>query len=248
MALAPLNEEITTYPVSLMPHSLFSTETLSDLRAARADAEDNADLLRACDCADAAVKASDAGDRDSARQHFARMLPLTNDLRHLFAAFQFHFRAGHLDEAERFTLRRLELANPDSPDAARACTNLGLIQFTRKDLGKAEEWHRRALDLDRRLGNEEGIARDLGNLAMVPESRGELDEAQRLYHESLAIAERIGAKAIIATKLSNLGDIALLRGDREQTRSFWKRAIALFEETGQAKYRDEVTLRLNDLQ
>lgn len=231
----------------LLPHSLFSSDTIANLHAARADAGTDPNLLRACDLVDAAIAASDAGDRDSAGRLLAEAFTLTHDWRHLFAGFQFHFRAGHLDEAERFTLRRLELAASESPEAARACTNLGLVHFTRGDLDRAEQWHRRALAIDRQLNNEEGIARDLGNLAMVPESRGELDEATRLYHESLAIAERIGAKAIIATKLTNLGDIALLRGDREQTRSLWKRAIALFEDMGQAKYRDETAAKLAEL-
>lgn len=171
----------------------------------------------------------------------------TTDTRLLFLGFQFHFRLSEYDEAERLVRRRLEVAAPDSPEAARAYTNLGLIHHFRGDPVSAEAMMRRALDIDTRLGNEFGIARDLGNLALIPEARGDLDVAERLYQESLAIAERIGADAIIATKLSNLGEIAVARGQLDRARSLWLRAEAIFRALGAEKYRAQCERWLKDL-
>jgi tetratricopeptide (TPR) repeat protein len=229
--------------------SLFSSDTIEGLRQARADA----DIARsdegraACACAEAAVAAADAGRMEEAGQAFDALRTQTTDLRLLFLAFQFHFRRSEWDNAEWFVRRRLELAAPESTDASRAYTNLGLIQHFRGENDAAEASQRRALDIDGRLGNDEGVARDLGNLALIPESRGDFDLAAKLYQEALEIAERVGAKAIIATKLTNLGDIALARGKRDQARELWTRAVALFGELGQEKYRVEYIERLERL-
>src|SRR5262249_1556092 len=97
------------------------------------------------------------------------------DLGVLFLGYQFHFRIGELDAAETLAQRRLDLAAPESADAARALTNLGLIAQFRGDLDRAEELMGRAVEIDRRIGNLEGLARDIGNLALVPEARGDLE-------------------------------------------------------------------------
>jgi len=183
------------------------------------------------------------GRVEDARGLFARAVtPETMDLRVLFLAFQFHFRNGELDEAERLVRRRLEVAGPghDCEDTARAYTNLGLVLHHRGDLDGAEREMTRAVAISTRIGNARGIARDTGNLALVYESRGELERAEAMYRAALALAEEIGAEDIIATKAANLGDIARTLGRNDEARALWTRAVGLFEKTGSAKYRDEV--------
>jgi tetratricopeptide (TPR) repeat protein len=238
-------------------YSLFDVDTLKGLRAASDEAGHAARMapddthaaaaLRTCEQVAAGVAASEEGRAEDARRILDEALERTTDLRLLFLGFQFHFRSGDYDRAERLTRRRLDLAPSISPDAARAWTNLGLIAYFQGDLDAAETMSRRALDIDTRLGNDFGIARDLGNLAMIPEHRGDLDTAERLYRESLAVAERIGADLIIASKLANLGEIALARGRRDEARALWIRAAALFRSMGVEKHRVQCERWLNEL-
>ena len=236
-------------------YSLFSSDTIDDLRTATGEAAHGASggdakaaaALRICEQVASAVAASDAGNNDEARRQLGDALAQTTDVRLLFLGFQFHFRLGGYDEAERLVRRRIELAAAESADAGRAWTNLGLIYHFRGDFDNAEAAMRRALEIDTRIGNEFGVARDLGNLALVPEARGDLDTAERMYRESLAIAERIGAGPIIATKLSNLGEIARARGKRDEARTLWVRAERLFREQGAEKYRAQTARWIEEL-
>lgn len=231
-------------------YSLFSGDTLDALRRAHAEAlgAGDAEAARRCEAIERGVAHSDAGRQDEARAQIDGAIADATDERLLFLGFQFHFRAGRLDDAERLARRRIELAPAQSPAASRACTNLGLVLLTRGQLDAAEAMQRRALAIDRALGDEAGIARDLGNLALVPEARGDLDAAEALYLEALEIAERIGAKAIAATKLANLGDIAMARGRREEARALWTSARDLFEAAGEAKHRDEMLRKIREVE
>lgn len=201
-------------------------------------------LRAACEGVLRAVEASDAGRDPAAATLMDEALAGATDERLLFAGFQFHFRAGRLEDAERLASRRLDLAPAQSPAASRACTNLGLVHLFRGEHDASEAMQRRALAIDRALGDEAGIARDLGNLALVPEARGDLDAAEKLYLEALEIAERIGATAIAATKLANLGDIALARGKHEEARGLWIRARSIFEALGDPKSRDQCDAKI----
>lgn len=236
-------------------HSLFSGDTLEGLRAARQEAAvaaragdaSGVAALHVCEMVAAAVEASDAGRTDEARRMLDEAFAGTRDVRLLFLGFQFHFRLKEYDEAERLTRRRLELLGPETADAARAWGNLGLIEHFRGNNESAEWMMRTALEIDTRIGNEEGMARDLGNLGLIPEARGDLDGAERLFRESLVIAERIGADAIIASKLFNLGDIALARGRRDEARALWARAAPIFAATGAPKWEEECVKKIGEL-
>ncbi|MBL8879968.1 MAG: tetratricopeptide repeat protein [Phycisphaerales bacterium] len=194
--------------------------------------------------------AAGEGQIDQARRGFEQAVAQGgDDVRVLFLCFQFHFRIGELEPAEEFARRRLVAAGQDAqtPHAARAHTNLGLVLQYRGKLDEAEGAMRRALAINTRLRNDYGIARDLGNLSLVAEARGDLDQAEQLLNQALVIAERIGAEDIMATKLTNLGEIALARGRAGDARKLWSRAVEIFERIGPAKHRDKFTKRLREL-
>ncbi len=230
------------------PDSLFARDTIDGLWAAMEEASSAAhaalsgdvaagSALAACEQVARAVELSDAGKVEEARLLLDEVLATSDDPRLLYVGYQFHFRIGDHEAAERLIHRRLRVALPESAEAARAWNNLGLLCFMRKDLDGAEAQFGRALEIDRRIGHEEGIARDLGNLSLVPESRGDFVDAERLNREALAIAERIGADSIIATRLCNLGEILLARGQRAEARGLLVRAAAAFGALGIEKHR-----------
>jgi tetratricopeptide (TPR) repeat protein len=187
------------------------------------------------------------GRPDVARRDVADALALAPaDVHVLFRAFQFHFRAGELEPAERYARLRLAAAGPDAltPHAARAHTNLGLVLLYQKRFDEARDAITRALEIDRAIGFDYGVSRDLGNLSLIPEDLGDFPAAEALLRESLAIAERIGAEDLAATKLANLGDVALAQGRREEARAFWTRAVAIFARLGPGKHHDEFTKKI----
>jgi tetratricopeptide (TPR) repeat protein len=175
-----------------------------------------------------------------ARNRLAQALAQApTDLNVLFLAFQFHCRLGELDPAEQYAQLRLDLAAPDSADAARAFTNLGIVAHLKNDQDRAEQFFARAIDIDRRTANLEALARDLGNSALVPEARGNLAAAESIYHESLAIARSLKgpfAEELVAGKLANLGDIAKARGQIDEARALWTQARQEYQRLGIKKW------------
>lgn len=212
--------------------------------------------------AEQAAAAAGEGRIDEARRGVAAAIELDpTDVQVLFLAFQFHFRIGELDEAERYVRRRLKAAGAngsgdlqeadgpgaDNEHAARAYGNLGLIHLFRRRFDEAQAAMNRALEIDTRIGNEYGVARDTGNLGLVYETRDDLDRAEELYHAALALAERLGADELIATKCANLGDIAVVRGRPDAARPLWARAVEIFGRLGPKKHLDEYGKKLAEL-
>lgn len=185
--------------------------------------------------AQSAARAAAEGRTDDARHSFADALAGdVRDVEVLFLGFQFHFRAGEYDQAERLVQRRLDVLGREtrSGEVARAYANLSLIHTFRGTLAAAEQTAHQAIALAREIGHEHELSRGLHNLAMVHEKRGELEQAETVYREALVIAERIGADDLAASKLANLGDVAMLRGRENEAKELWNRAAELFGRLG----------------
>jgi tetratricopeptide (TPR) repeat protein len=206
------------------------------------------DLSECRSLAERAAKAAEAGRIDEARRGITEALAgaggieWATDLTVLFLAFQFHFRQGELEFAERLCRRRIVVAEQIECESGtrdvhlgRAWCNLGLTLQYAARLDESEAALRRAIELDGAINHEEGVARDLGTLALVFEARKDLDAAERLYLQALSIGERIGAEAIIATDCGNLGEIALARGDREKARALLTRSVEILTRLGSWK-------------
>jgi len=186
-----------------------------------------------------------------ARDKLARALAARpDDLGVLFLAFQFHVRIGEYEAAARSAERRLELAAPESADAARALTNLALVAHFKGEQDRAEALFGRAIGIDRRIGDAAGLARDLGNSALVWEARNGLDKAEALYREALEIARSVpGAlgEELVAGNLSNLGDIAKARGEIGRARALWMQSAEMFDRLGVTKWRAAFEKRFAEL-
>ena len=74
---------------------------------------------------------------------------------------------GLLDEAISLSERALRIAKKGSEKQAMVLGNLGLIYRTRGELDKAEEMHKKALEINEKLGRLEGMANQYGNLGSV---------------------------------------------------------------------------------
>ncbi|MEA1951114.1 MAG: tetratricopeptide repeat protein, partial [Planctomycetota bacterium] len=124
---------------------------------------------------------------------------------------------GELDKSEsqfRKILQQTDLMH-EIPIAA-AYGNLGLIYRTRGDFGRAEEMHRKSLEIFERLGQQEGMAGQYGNLGLIYRTRGNLGWAEEMHRKALEINERLGQQGGVATQYGNLGLICKMRGDLDR--------------------------------
>jgi len=139
---------------------------------------------------------------------------------------------GLLDAFISLSEQALKVVEKDSEEEATVTGNLGLIYRTRGELDKAEEMHKKALEIEERMGRLEGMASDYGNLGLVYRRRGDLDKAEEMHNKSLEIAGKLGLQEIMASDYGNLGLIYQTRGDLDKAEEMFKESLKISEPKG----------------
>ncbi len=145
---------------------------------------------------------------------------------------QFLMTLGLLDSFEGVSKRALELVKKRTSEEAILLGNLGLIYKTRGDLDQAETMHRKALEIEEKLGWLEGMASPYGNLGLIYQARGELDQAEAMHRKSLEIHEKLGRLEGMARQYVNLGVISHKRGDLDRAEKMHRKSLEISEQLG----------------
>jgi tetratricopeptide (TPR) repeat protein len=82
--------------------------------------------------------------------------------------------------------------------AMNALSNLGNLYLAQGELDKAEEMYRKALEIDKRLGLQEGMAIDYGNLGEIEKDRGNIATAREDYNKALDFYRKIGMPHMVS--------------------------------------------------
>ncbi len=142
-------------------------------------------------------------------------------------------RVGLLASAESDLLDAIERNTERDETVNAACYgNLGVVYHIRGDLDRAEEMHRKSLEIDERLGRLEGMASDYGNLGNVYYTRGDLDRAEEMYRKTLEIDKRLGRLESITKVYGNLGNVYYTRGDLNRAEEMYRKALEIDERLG----------------
>lgn len=226
---------------------LIDRETLADLRNAVQSGVAGADLaLQAAELANSGNEGADSAGR------LLATLEGSCDVAILFLGFQYFFRVGDLNAAERWARRRVQVVEAAElePVRARAHTNLGLVLLAKResDAGQEAFVHlEKAVGISTRLNDPAGLSRDLGNLANAYEAAGDVAAAIALNLRGLALAREVGSDSLALTKLANLGDLMLQQSNPVAAREFYSKAVALMRSTGHSKHLDEYATKLAKL-
>ena len=145
-----------------------------------------------------------------------------------------HFlrRLGRLSSARGMYERVLELAGKEEVWTAVAYGNLGLIYLTWGELQKAEDMHRKSLNIDQHLGRRRGMAAAYGNLGNVYKTRGELQKAEEAHKKALEINQQLDRKKGIAAAYGNLGNVYKTRGELRKAEKMHKKSLKLETQLG----------------
>ena len=138
---------------------------------------------------------------------------------------------GRFDEAFQLYSRVGALATDDLWRAI-SLGNLGLIERARGNLDAAEEYHKKSLAIERRLGRQEGMAAAYGNLGLVEDVRRNPDAAEAYFKQALAIYESLGGLVGMAATNGNLGLVEQMRGNLDAAEAYLKKSLAIDERLG----------------
>ena len=116
----------------------------------------------------------------------------------------FLMRLGRLDQAEVIYTWALQLDLPPE-HAAKSYGNLGVVYRLRGDLAKAEEMQRRALSLNRHLGNSSMEAASLLRLGVIYTKKEDSKEALNFFSQALKVYSETGNLRGMATAHGNIG-------------------------------------------
>lgn len=104
----------------------------------------------------------------------------------------------------------------------------GILHSVGGELDAARTSYEKALDIQRRIGDEEGATLSLGGLAQLATARGDLVAAIDLYQQSLAAVMAVGDRAEQARILDETAWVYLRLGDSAQARQYLLDAIQAY--------------------
>ena len=110
--------------------------------------------------------------------------------------------------------------------------NLGFAYRGRGELEKAEQLYTETLEIQRKLGDQLGIANALHNLGNLLRDKGELEKAERFYLESLQIRQILSDQLGIASSLHNLGNLLRDKGELEKAEQFYLESFQISQKLG----------------
>jgi predicted ATPase len=140
---------------------------------------------------------------------------------------------GHLSEGRR-VFDGIVARTAGAPEELRALALVtgAIFPFRHGDTKRAGALLQESLDLYRKLGDEEGIARATAELGGIAIAELDLDRAAELYGEAVPLFRSQGRVSRLAASLGNLGTIAHMRGDHETAVEHYRDAIEASREAG----------------
>ncbi|HDK26138.1 MAG TPA: tetratricopeptide repeat protein [Candidatus Atribacteria bacterium] len=149
----------------------------------------------------------------------------------------------HFKEALNI-LKRAENKMEKLPAKSTALGNIGNIYH---NLGKPDEalgCYKQALEINRKLGYEQGTAHNLNNIGTLYNELGKHDEAFKCQKEALEIGKKYKDEQIIANSLNNIGVIYTDSGKPEEALKLFQKALELNEKN---KYKEGIANVFNNL-
>jgi serine phosphatase RsbU (regulator of sigma subunit)/TPR repeat protein len=103
------------------------------------------------------------------------------------------------------------------------------------DLSKAIAYQHKSLEIDKEIGNKNGIAAGLNNIGILYQDQGDIPKALDYFHKSLKIVEEIGIQKGIATSINNIGNVYEGQEDLPKALAYYHKSLKIREEMGYEK-------------
>jgi len=149
-----------------------------------------------------------------------------------------YFFLSKLKESEKYfkdslnILKRAENKMAKLPAKSAALGNIGNIFH---NLGKPHEalvYYQQALETNRKLGYEQGVAHNLNNIGTVYNELGEYDEALKCQEKALEVSQKIEDEPGIANSLNNIGVVYTDSGKSEEALKLFQEVLEINKKMG----------------
>src|SRR6266545_4841970 len=107
------------------------------------------------------------------------------------------------------------------PTSSERLNQIGNDHFNRGHYTDAFAWYQRALDCDRKTGDQRALLTTLGNLGNICAVSGRREQATSFYQEVLELQKRLGDERGIGVTLVNLGNLHADAGHWDRARAYY---------------------------
>ena len=136
-------------------------------------------------------------------------------------------RIGELDESEKYLRQAIEICDKEGLDfrQAQLWVNLGVLEFSRQNVGLSVDYNERALALFQSLGDKQYAAQCLQNIGFAYASMKKRSESFSYYDRAIAMRQETGDQAGIARIMLNKGKLERELGQLAAATHFGEQAI-----------------------
>ncbi len=114
----------------------------------------------------------------------------------------------------------------------KAYNNIGVINDSRGNYGKALEYYIKSLEISRDLGDTKSTSKALNNIGVLYESLGEYKQALDYHQQSLEIKGKLQDEQGIGSAYNNMGIIYKELGETEKALEYHRKALSIREKLG----------------
>ena len=141
-------------------------------------------------------------------------------------------------------LKRAENKITKLPAKSTALGNIGNIYHNLGKPDEALEYYQQALEINRKLGYEQGAARNLNNIGTLYNELGKPDEALKCHEEALEISKKFKDEQAIADSQTDIGIIYTDFGKPEEALKLFKEALKIYTKD---KYQEGIANVFNNI-
>jgi len=141
-------------------------------------------------------------------------------------------------------LKRAENKIAKLPAKSAALGNTGNIYHNLGKPDEALEYYQQALEINRKLGYEQGAAHNLNNIGTLYNELGKYDEALKCQEEALEISKKFKDEQAIANSLTNIGIIYTDSGKPEEALKLFQEALEI---NNKNKYQEGIANVFNNI-
>ncbi|MBU4601619.1 tetratricopeptide repeat protein [bacterium] len=141
-------------------------------------------------------------------------------------------------------LKRVENKIAKLPAKSAALGNIGNIYHNLGKPDEALEYYQQALEINRKLGYEQGVAQNLNNIGTLYNELGKYDEALKCQEEALEVSQKFKDEQAIANSLTNIGIIYTDSGKHEEALKLFQEALEINEKN---KYQEGIANVFNNI-
>src|SRR4028119_304214 len=163
---------------------------------------------------------------------------LKNRIRILNELGMAHRSRSEYPAAKYYLEQALDLAKDDEELRylkANTLHELGISYANQGKVAKASAFYQQSLELQEKIGNDQGKAATLHCLAGIYANQGEVAKAIALYEQSLELKEKIGDVQGKAATLHGLAGIYGKEGEVAKAIAFYQESLELKEQIGDSR-------------